>query len=163
MRRILRQLRRLARDEAGGPLVEMVMATPLILLLIVGITEIGQAIHYHQVLSDGTRAGVRYLTRVADPCADGEQERALSLLVTRSMNWSNPPVFDEWPDDKAGVDGDARFDITFTGCTGGALDGEILTMDARYRFTDDSGVLRFIGLEGGFWIGGRHQERHIGL
>ena len=45
----------------------------------------------------------------------------------------------------------------------GALAGDLITMDARYQLSDTTGVLRFIGLEGGFWIGGRHQQSHIGL
>lgn len=160
----MRALKRLFRDESGGPLVEMIMVTPLLLTILVGITEIGQAIHYHQALSDGARAGVRYLTRVTDPCTQQEQERAISLLVTRSLDWSNDPIFDEWPGDASGVAGDSRFDITITGCDeSGALDGDLITMDARYQLSDTTGVLRFIGLEGGFWVGGRHQQSHIGL
>jgi hypothetical protein len=142
----------------------MVMVTPLLIGILVGIIEIGQAIHYHQALSDGTRAGVRYLTRVTDPCASAEQQRAVSLVVTRSLDWSNDPIFDEWPSDYAGVSGDSDFSISFTGCDeSGALTGETITLDTRYRLTESTGVLRFIGLEGGFWIRGHHEERYIGL
>lgn len=161
---MLRFIERLIKDDSGGPLVEMVMVTPLLLTVLVGITEMGQAIHYHQALSDGARAGVRYLTRVSDPCLEAEQQRAVSLLVTRSMNWSNAPIFDEWPGDFAGVSADPKFNIAFSGCDeSGVLTGEVITMDARYQLSDSTGVLRYIGLEGGFWIGGRHQERYIGL
>lgn len=160
----MRTLKQLFRDESGGPLVEMVMVTPLLLMILVGIISIGQAIHYHQALSDGARAGVRYLTRVSDPCAQIEQDRAIGLLVTRSLDWANDPIFDEWPSDSGGVAADSKFDISISGCDeSGALTGGLITMDARYQLSDTTGVLRFIGLEGGFWVGGRHQQSHIGL
>ena len=156
--------RDLLKDDSGGPLVEMVMVTPLLIGIVVGIITLGQAIHYHQALSDGSRAGVRYLTRVDDPCNAAEQQRAVSLIVNRTLDWSGDPIFDEWPNDYAGVSGDSDFAITFTGCDeSGALTGDNITLDARYRLTGTTGVLRFIGLEGGFWIRGHHQQRHIGL
>ena len=157
-------LRKLCRDQEGGPLVEMVLGLPLILILVVGVTQFGQAIHRHQVLTDGTRAAGRYLSRVSDPCADAEQARAAGLVVTRTIDWSEDPAFVDWPESKDEMDSDGNFDIVVEGCDEtGILTGDAFGVRARNLFADDLGVLRFVNHQGGFWLEAFHVERHIGL
>jgi hypothetical protein len=154
---------KLHRNSSGNVIVEMVFALPMLFVLIVGIVEVGQAIHRHQTITDGTRAAVRYLTRVPDPCLALEQQRAFGLLVTRSTDWSKTPLFPDWPATYAAFTSDTKFTTTLTGCTEGALLGDVLTLRTRYRIADSSGVLDIIGHKDGFFIETLHQERHIGL
>ncbi len=144
-------------------MVEMVFAVPMLLIFAVGVIEIGRAIHMHQALTDGTRAAVRYLTRVPDPCIAQEQSRAFGLLVTRSTDWSEAPQFPDWPANEAEMQADTDFVPTITGCVGGALAGEQLTLHVRYRLGDTFGVLHIIGMEDGVFMEAIHQERHMGV
>jgi len=156
-------LAKLRRNSDGGALVEMVFALPIMFILIVGIVVIGKAIHVHQSLTDGNRAAVRYLTRVVDPCLALEQQRAFGLLITRSTDWSKTPLFEDWPATYADFTADTDFTTTLTGCTGGALAGDVLTLRTRYQIGDSFGILWIIGQEGGFFVEALHQQRHTGV
>ena len=165
-----RRLKRLFADRRGSASVEFVFGALFVVILLVGFLEIGRAIHYYQTLSDGVRAGGRYLTRVQNPCTDAAIEDALGLVITRSSEWTNPPIFTDWPSTPSGGGGSYNFalgprmEVSVDGCTGGVLDPEnVIMLAVRYRYQDYMNLLAFLGLEDGFWIAGRHEEMHIGL
>jgi Flp pilus assembly protein TadG len=69
------------------------------LLLFALIVEVGTVVREHQVLSEGTRDAVRYLSRVPDPTIADAVEGARNLALTgsldgslanRSASWSDP-------------------------------------------------------------------------
>ena len=62
------RLRRLVADRRGSSSVEFLFGVLFVAILLIGFLEMGRAIHYYQVLSDGARSGGRYLTRVENPC-----------------------------------------------------------------------------------------------
>lgn len=158
-------LARLWNDRRGAAMVEFAFALPMLVITIVGVIEVGRAIHYHQALTEGVRAGVRYLSRVADPCSSEAKEAATGLLVTRSIGWSNPPVFVDWPVSYASTSSDPDFQVDFIGCDAatGELAGSTVTMTAEYAFADSLGMLRWIGHAGGFPLRTGHQELWFGL
>ena len=152
-------------DRRGSAIVEFVFAFPVLVLIMVGVLEIGRAIHYHQALTEGVRAGVRYMTRVADPCSNASKQAAVGLLVTRSVNWSNPPLFADWPASYASSTTDPDFQVQFTDCNAGPgqLVGPVVSMTADFTFSDSLGVLHWIGHEGGIPMVSGHEEVWIGL
>jgi hypothetical protein len=160
--------------------VEFLFGVLFVVILMIGFLEMGRAIHYYQVLTDGARSGGRYLTRVENPCDAAAVEEALGLVVTRSADWSRPPIFTDWPVQAnfpeslaAGDYGYAfhfddadHFAVEVQGCTGGAVaeenwDGKVILI-VGYQYRDYLGFLAFLGLQEGFWITGRHEEQHIG-
>jgi hypothetical protein len=54
------------RDERGQGLVEMALLLPVVLLLALGILELGRALHTRQAVTDAARAGARRAV-VLDP------------------------------------------------------------------------------------------------
>lgn len=148
------------RASGGNAAVEYAFALPIFITFILGIIEFGQGLHMYHSLTDGSRAAVRYLSRVPDPCLAAEQSAASGLLVTRSMTWSNPPLFAGWPVAAGDLGGD--FQVQYVGCTAGAMDGETLTSDVTYQFAGVTGLLPMIGLNNGLAIRVFHQERYIG-
>jgi Flp pilus assembly protein TadG len=156
---------RLWEDRRGSALVEFAFALPILAVIVVGVLEVGRAIHYHQALTEGVRAGARYLTRVADPCSGGAKQAAVGLLVTRSSDWSNPPLFYDWPADYGSSTSDPDFQVDISGCDSvtGELAGSTVTMTAQFTFSDSLGVLNWIGHAGGIAMQAGHQERWIGL
>jgi hypothetical protein len=108
---------------------------------------------------------VRYLTRVQDPCSSESKEAAAGLLVTRSIAWSNPPLFVDWPASYAAASSDPDFQVGFIGCDAvtGELAGTTVTMTAEYAFADSLGMLDWIGHAGGFPLRTGHQEIWLGL
>lgn len=170
-------LKQLATDRRGSSSVEFLFGVLFVAVLLIGFLEMGRAIHYYQVLSDGARSGGRYLTRVANPCTQPEVKAAVGLAVTRSADWSRPPIFGDWPGESSfpasltnysfAFAGDPDFEIKVEGCDSGAIasnnwDQKVILF-VRYKYRDYLGLLAFLGLQEGFWIVGRHEERHIGL
>ena len=102
---------------------------------------------------------------------------AVGLAVTRSSDWSRPPIFGDFPDEADFPADVSSYDFNFgsdhphvevemEGCDGGAMADENwdekVILKVKYRYQDYLGLLVFLGLEEGFWIVGRHEERHIG-
>lgn len=65
MKRLARLVRpaRLARDRRGSAAVEMAMVTPLLLILLMGSTELGNYFMDQHILLKGVRDGARYAAR----------------------------------------------------------------------------------------------------
>jgi hypothetical protein len=175
-------LRRLLRDRRGSASVEFLFGVLFVVILMVGFMEMGRAIHYYQAITDGVRAGGRFLTRVENPCADAAVQQALGLVVTRTSDWSEPPIFSDWPDTPTGGGGAnifnpgglTHFEVELQGCEAGDFAAENspenigpwsqkVIFFVKYQYRDYLGFLEFIGLQDGFWIVGRHEEVHIGV
>ena len=165
MRDLLPALARLWKDRRGSAMVEFAFALPILAVIVVGVLEIGRAIHYHQALTEGVRAGVRYLTRVGDPCSSGSKQGAVGLVVTRSIGWNNPPLFADWPADYASSTSDPEFQVEFADCDVGTgqLTGPVISMTAEFTYSDSLGVLDWIGHDDGIPMLAGHEEVWIGL
>ena len=163
-----RSLKQLYADRRGSSSVEFVFGVIFVLVIMIGMLEMGRAIHYYQAVTDGVRSGTRYLTRVDNPCTNGSIQGALGLVITRTIDWTGAPVFTDWPATPSGGGGSysfslaSNFEVSLEGCTAGALTGEKVILAVRYRYRDYMGLLALIGLQDGFWIGARHEELFIG-
>ena len=84
---------RVKRDQHGSALVEAAIVTPLVLLIMVGIFEVGRAYQTWQVLTNAAREGARAaVVPFADPVtvealvhqymADGQLDAAANAEVT---------------------------------------------------------------------------------
>ncbi len=63
-----RRTRRLLKDEGGGVAVETVFLLPLLLLLVIGVTDVGLAVYQNSVLTSAARAGIAIAAnRPTDP------------------------------------------------------------------------------------------------
>jgi Flp pilus assembly protein TadG len=156
---------RLCAARRGSAMVEFALAFPILAIILVGVLEIGRAIHYHQALTEGVRAGVRYLTRVGDPCSAASKQAAVGLLMTRSIGWSNPPLFADWPASYASSTTDPDFQVQFADCNAGTgqLVGPVVSMTAEFTFSDSLGVLGRVGHKNGIPMVSSHEEVWIGL
>jgi Flp pilus assembly protein TadG len=62
--------RKLGADRRGAALVEFTLVTPLLVALMCGLAEFGQALRQYHVMEKGVGDAARYLARApADPCA----------------------------------------------------------------------------------------------
>jgi TadE-like protein len=158
-------VKRLIADRRGSALVEFAFAMPVMMIIFLGVTEIGRAIQYHEAITDGSRAAVRYLTRLPDPCSDAAMNDAVSLVVTRTLGWSGPPLFPDWPSSYAAAKSSTRFTATRDGCDPGTgkLTGSTLTLTVQYTFGDYVGWMSWVGHPGGILMTAVHQERYIGI
>ncbi|GAC1303880.1 MAG: hypothetical protein NVS2B3_14100 [Vulcanimicrobiaceae bacterium] len=57
---LARSVRRCARDESGAAIIELVVMSPLLLLLLLGTIEVGGYMYNSIALGNAARAGVQY-------------------------------------------------------------------------------------------------------
>jgi hypothetical protein len=96
--RLLRPLARLLGEERGSLVVEFVIALPLILGMLVLISEFGRAFWYHQIVTKGVRDGVRYLSRAPAAEFDAFALQARYLAMTGRPDSSAPAAYPWWTD-----------------------------------------------------------------
>lgn len=77
--RLLTLIARVRRQESGAVLVEFVVILPLVLILLLGVIEIGRGLFYHHYITNGVRDGLRYLSRA--PLTAAEIDRAKAIVV----------------------------------------------------------------------------------
>src|SRR5262249_50082034 len=157
IRSVLRLPVRLWADRRGSNAVEFVFALPVLVWIVMGIVDAGRAIHYHQAMTEGVRAGVRSLPRVAAPCSNAAMQAAVGLIATRSIGWSSPPLFPDWPANYSAASSSTTFRVTRTGCNNtGTLAGTTLDLEAQYDFN----MMILSGAS--VTLHARHQELYIG-
>ncbi|KPV40101.1 hypothetical protein AN478_08060 [Thiohalorhabdus denitrificans] len=78
-------------EERGAALVELALVLPVLMLLLVGVVELGRGLYQNHILAKAAESGARYLSREPgaldwESCAEGENwgegvERATRLVV----------------------------------------------------------------------------------
>lgn len=108
------------QDRIGQALAEMVLVTPVLLLLVFGIIEFGLAFRTHQIVTNSAREGARVAVL---PSTDGDNQVVEDVVRDRL--------------DGAGLD-PALAQISFT-CNGGGADicdssGDESGVEVRYPY-----------------------------
>lgn len=92
-------------NSRGATLVEFAILLPLMLILLLGITELGRALHFQHRLTRAVEAGARYMARSyrtvdkADPACDntggdwaGSAANAQNLVVYGTIAGTGSPI-----------------------------------------------------------------------
>ena len=72
-----------SQREAGSNLLETALVMPLLILMVVGVADLGRAFQTHITLLNAAREGARYAVRDSDPVAIAQRvvaEAALSRV-----------------------------------------------------------------------------------
>lgn len=99
----LHHLRQIRRDTGGAALVEFTLVAPLLISLMCGLAEFGQALRQYHIMEKGVRDAGRFLSRYpADPCSSGGAAtwagavaQAQNLAKRGSTN-SSAPLLPTW-------------------------------------------------------------------
>ena len=128
--RAMKVMTGIRHNERGSALVEAAMITPLVLLLMVGIFEVGRAYQTWQVLTNAAREGARAAVVV------GANTATVQALVKQYMN--DGPLTGV---DAATVNVDANASIQVNGQTVGASQ---VTVDYPFDFIVLNPVVRLV-------------------
>ena len=89
-------LGRLVADTRAAAAIEFAILLPFMVILLIGVTEMGRVLWHQHALAKGVRDGVRYLTRVNDPSGTTEQDAAKNLILRASYSAEEPYVIGYW-------------------------------------------------------------------
>ena len=103
-----RRTERQARGERGANLVEAALCIPLLLLVLVGIVDLGGAFHTYIAVVAGAREGARYVSgqETGDAaCMQSVRDRVAAEAATSRVNLVGAPpaglgavITIEWPE-----------------------------------------------------------------
>ena len=107
--RYIRMMNALRKARSGASMVEFALALPIFVLLLLGVAEVGRAIHHYHIINKALRDSTRYLGRVPVTCPAvgtaagsvdnvGSETTATNLAMTGSLNggtnlinyWTDP-------------------------------------------------------------------------
>jgi Flp pilus assembly protein TadG len=103
---LLIRLQRLGRENSGAALIEFTLVAPLLISLMCGLAEFGQALRQYHIMEKGVRDAARYLSHVpANPPCTGISDPTWATEVTNAKNLAvygattaGTPLFNGWAD-----------------------------------------------------------------
>ncbi len=140
---------------------EFAIALPILLIIFAGGWELARGLWTYEILNKGVRDAARYLARVDDPAAAGNQTMALRLVLSGDIDLDEPPRIDY---QKVNVTmGTRTFDNSaalYRSKDGGT--GDIDVVQVRADMTFDAPLLGFLRLPSPIVFSVANEERHIG-
>ena len=71
-----------SQREAGSNLLETALVIPLLILMVVGVADLGRAFQTHITLLNAAREGARYAVRDSDPVAIAQR-----VVAEAALSW----------------------------------------------------------------------------
>ncbi len=104
----IRMMNALRKARSGASMVEFALALPIFVLLLLGVAEVGRAIHHYHIINKTLRDSTRYLGRIPVTCPAvgtaagsvdnvGNETTAKNLAMTGSLNGGSN-LIDYWTD-----------------------------------------------------------------
>ncbi len=162
---------KLWRDRRGNVTVEFAVFLPFLLLLLVGVLEIGNAIRHGALIEKNLRAGTLYAARILNPDANGPALSAAArttiqnLVRTGGQSGLDEPVVPGWADAAASLVIDASLVHVFSATNATAIDVSIpvvrLTAAVPYQPLLP-GLLAFVKLND-IVIRLSHEQAYVGI
>jgi Flp pilus assembly protein TadG len=148
--------RRMLRDQSGSALIEFTIMAPLLLSLVLGISEFGRFLYQYQMVLEGLRDAGRYLARL-DANDATNQSNAANLATTGTIDGSGDPRVDGWEA------GDIDFAVADVDNTAGTYRGpaeiEVIEVTTTFDYAD-VGFLSALGFDP-ISIDAAHEQRVI--
>ena len=95
---MLSWLNRLARDRRGVTAIEFAFFTPVLLMLLIGLTELGRAHYQAMAVENSLRAGALYASRNPMPLSASAQNDVQNLVKTGNLQGTAPYLVPGWSD-----------------------------------------------------------------
>jgi Flp pilus assembly protein TadG len=154
----------LKAERSGTALLEFTLLAPLLIGLMCGLAEFGQALRQYHVMEKGVRDAARYLSHVgANPPCTGITDPNWATSVTQAQNLAvygststGTPLFKGWTDTTTVSVPDPAC-LTNPRTNGASLPQVTVTATAPYA---DLGMLGFLGL-GPITLTVSHQELKV--
>ncbi|CAN7415578.1 pilus assembly protein [Phenylobacterium sp. LjRoot219] len=143
--------RRLRAERSGAALVEFTLVAPLLIALMCGLAEFGQALRQYHVMQKGVGDAARYLARAParPPCMDATDPNWATYvgeaqnLAVKGVPTGGTALFNGWSD-TASVSVPAPTCLTNPRGSGSDLPLIIVTASAPYA---DLGMLSALGFD----------------
>lgn len=149
---------RLIRDQRGVTAVEFAFLLPVMLLMIVGITEVGRALYQANSVEKSLRMGAVFAARSTIPLTAADKTTVENLVKTGTADGSGDVLVDGWG--KAGAS--LNIDDSLTYNVGPGVDIPVVRLTATVPFsTMLPGIDSILGI-GSYKIRKSHEQAYLG-
>ncbi|MBO6521993.1 MAG: pilus assembly protein [Rhodospirillales bacterium] len=153
----MNKIRPFGNDERGAIVVEFAIMLPFLILLVSGMTEVGRAYWQAIAVQKGVRAGALFAARADTPLSVIDQQRAVNLVRTGSVDGSGDLLVSGFG--KSGASIDVATVGTFTV---GTQDLPIIRVTAQVPFDPlFPNLFQFTGF-GSHIITVSHEQAYVG-
>ncbi len=144
-----------AKDRRGNAVLEFALVTPLLLLILVGLTEIGRAYYQANAVEKGLRAGALYAARGAYPLTAAARTAIDNLVRTGTLDGTGALLVSGWRKPAAGLE------ITVFGFDAGGATVPVIRLAATVPFDPMMpGMTGFVGIKD-FTIRLSHEQAYL--
>lgn len=148
-------LTRLWRDRHGAAAIEMATAMPFLVLLFVGMVEVGRFVAEANAVERGLRAGVMFAARSADPLQDPHRGYIENMVKTGRADGLAELLAESWAAEGAHVDVLMRQEILPTTTI------QVVRLEATVPYRPIlSGLAALLGI-GNLEIRAAHEQAHV--
>lgn len=149
---------RLRKDSSGGvSAVEFAFILPLLLAILLVVTELGRGYFQANAVEKGVRAAALYAARAPYPLSAADSQIVVNLLKTGTLDGSGPYLAPGWGDAEASYSIEST-DFELSGTT-----VPVYRVSATVPFdTLMPGVMAMLGLDDAFTIRMTHEQPHVG-
>lgn len=148
---------RLARDERGIAAVEFAFLLPTLLLVLVGMLELGRGFYHAHVVERGIRAAALYASRAEAPLSASDEDAAANIARTGQTAPGGDYTVPGWSHD------DATITFTTRSYTVGDDSIQVLQVTADVPYVPMfPGLTDFFGLTD-YTLTLQHEQAYVGL
>ncbi|MBL6935016.1 MAG: pilus assembly protein [Alphaproteobacteria bacterium] len=146
----------LMRDRRGAAAVEFALVTPVLLMMMLTLFELGRGYVQANAIEKGLRNGALYAARSENPLSADDQASAFNLAKTGTLDGSGGFLASAW------ADGAATLDLTTTTFTVDTETIPVYRMDASVPFDPMfPDMMSWLGL-GDITITLNHEQAYVG-
>jgi Flp pilus assembly pilin Flp len=147
----------LARDRRGGSAIEFALIAPVLLALILGVTEIARFINHADAVEKSLRSAAAFAARSEVPLDGATLTKVENLVRTGTPDGTGDFIVPGWAEAGASI-----LVQTFTATVGG-VDHEVIRLTATVPFVPITPALvEMFGL-GDLQILSSHEQTHMGI
>lgn len=147
----------LRRADGGNSVLEFAFLLPVLLLLLVGTTEIGRAYYQAAAVEKGLRSAALFAARSPMPLAPETQAMVENLARTGTLDGSGPLLVAGWASPAA------RLTVTTRTFSAAGVTTPVIDIDAEVPFSPMMpGLYGFMDM-GNHTIRMNHEQAYLGL
>ncbi|OUR75682.1 hypothetical protein A9Q83_16920 [Alphaproteobacteria bacterium 46_93_T64] len=161
---MLNFIKRFIRDHKGVAAVEFALYLPMLLIMVVGMSEVGFAIVQSTIVEKSLRSGAIYAARSELPLTTTAQTKIANIVKNGNMTGSGDYLISGWSSTDASLSITvSNYTISADSSVLGSNQLPVITITARVPYLPIFGTLMNQFGMGGYMITLSHEQAHFGV
>jgi len=161
---MLNYIKRFWRSKEGTPSVEFALYLPILVLILVGVSEFGRAVMQSTILEKSLRSGALYAARSNLPLSAASLAEIQNVVQNGNPDGTGNFLIDGWGDTSASITiSVSNYTLASETSVLGSNQLPVITIDASVPYQPILGdIMAVLGM-GGIVLNLSHEQAHIGV